>query len=403
MSAPNSPLDEARRRIADCFHGRDEQGRLIQRRDALNLAGLGLTAEEIEERFVWNVDPEPKRRLGKSPLDRAKEFFGGSPKNEPERHLGEIGFEDLIHLRYLDLTSNKLDRLPRGTRRIDGLRWLGLNFNQLTSIASEAGDWKELQRLYLRGNKLRTLPESVAIWGSLEEVDLAENVPLECLPRVWLDVLARKRSSNADASEIVVELAGSGLATAFEKETGTKLTRDNFHEAAVQEWLSRQQGEPEHVDIRRPNQRDIRGLVKEWGEAATADALASLALRKESWLFFLENPASLGQRLVEEDDLKEIRAEVSRIRALSTSPSFVHPLWRAWYVTGLRRWRQEGEDRWKRMRDSVAARSPSGLGNPTVEAETGEQTPPPQASSDLNRSGNGGAPSGRAGRQRKTK
>jgi hypothetical protein len=214
--------------------------------------------------------------------------------------------------------------------------------------------------------------------------------------------LAHKRSSNANAFEIVVELEGSGLAKAFEKETGTKLTRANFHGAAVQEWLRKQQGEPEHVDIRRPSQRDIRELVGEWGEQATADALASLALRNESGLFFLENPASLGQRLVEIADLKEIGSEVRRIRALSTSPSFVHPLWRAWYVTGLRRWRQEGEDRWARMRDSVAARSPSGLGSPTGEAETVEQTSPPQAPGDPKVPRNGGASSGRAGRQRKT-
>ena len=130
---PSPSLSKARFRIADCFDGRDERGRLVQRRDSLNLAGLGLTAEEIEERF------------------RAE-----------EPGLGEIGFADLEHLRYLDLTSNKLDRLPRGTERMPGLLWLGLNFNKIEKLTSGAGEWKELRRLYVRGNNLTTLPEAVA-------------------------------------------------------------------------------------------------------------------------------------------------------------------------------------------------------------------------------------------------
>lgn len=359
MSAPNSPLDEARRRIADCFHGRDEQGRLIQRRDALNLAGLGLTAEEIEERFDGDVYADS------------------------ERGLGEIGFEDLIHLRYLDLTSNKLERLPRGTRGFGQLRWLGLNFNKLASIASEAGDWKDLQRLYLRKNQLRTLPESVATWTKLEEVDLAENKGLTSLPPAWLEALTQRRSDGSEAPEIVIELEGSGLANAFEKEKGTKLTRDNFHEAAVQAWLRTVKHRPENVlrdfpsllrmkskgDVTTKSAEEVPVIVtdyeiikriREWGEEATANAIASLAFRDRDWLSVVEVPSKVGMALSEPADLGEIDAEVRRMKRADQAPAFVHPLWRAWYATGLKAWISDWNRRIEGVKKSVIAEADHG-------------------------------------------
>jgi len=331
----------------------DEQGRLIQRRDALNLAGLGLTAEEIEERFVWNGDPEPKRRLGKSPLERAKEFFGGSPENEPERRLGEIGFEDLVHLRYLDLTSNELERLPRGTRGFGQLRWLGLNFNQLTSIAAEAGDWKDLQRLYLRKNQLRTLPESVATWTKLEEVDLAENKGLTSLPPAWLEALTQRRSDGSDALEIVIELEGSGLANAFGK-AGTRLTRKALGDAAVQRsWREmRHDPEPELDWPSAPPPRppaptlaEVLAWLRGMKEEAFADGLASLGLGDTRWMPLLEDPMAPVRRPWERADMLLVQAEVDRVRDLGTGMRVSHPLWRAWYATGLRRTREAEERR----------------------------------------------------------
>lgn len=329
MSAPNSPLDEARRRIADCFHGRDEQGRLRQCRDALNLAGLGLTAEEIEERFVWY------------------EFA------EPNRPVGEIGFEDLIHLRYLDLTSNKLTRLPRGTRGFGQLRWLGLNFNQLTSIASEAGDWKELQRLYLRKNQLKTLPEAVATWTKLEEVDLAENGKLESLPPAWLEALTQRRSEGSDAPEIVIELAESGLANAFGK-AGTRLTRKALDKETVQRSWREMPHDPEPVPDwpfmpplppPAPTLAEVLAWLSGMKEEAFADGLASLGLGDTRWMPLLEDPMAPVRRPWERADMMLVQAEVDRVRASGTGMRVSHPLWRAWYATGLRRMREAEERR----------------------------------------------------------
>ncbi len=333
----NESLTEARRRIADCFHGRDRQGRLIQRRDALNLAGLGLTAEEVEERFdLW------------------------------QRGLESVGFEDLVHLRYLDLTSNQLTRLPRGTGGFRKLRWLGLNFNRLGSIADEAGDWTDLEKLYLRGNSLETLPEAVATWTRLVEVDLTGNESLKSLPHAWLDALAQRNASQDGASPIVVELAGSGLDLEYRRQTKSKLTRDNFHEGPVREWLRKQEHTPDEF-VRRHDpfvrRHDppphILLLLYQWGEETTADALISLSRKNQEWLVLLEEPKALSQRTWDEQERLAIATEVKRIQDGREQLELGHSLWRSWYVSGLRRQREKIKALGEKIRTRLRrARSP---------------------------------------------
>jgi len=297
----NESLAEARRRIADCFHGRDRQGRLIQRRDALNLAGLGLTAEQVEERFD----------------------FG-------ERGLGNVGFEDLIHLRYLDLTSNQLTRLPRGTGGFSKLRWLGLNFNRLGSIADEAGDWTDLERLYLRGNSLETLPEAVATWPRLVEVDLTGNESLKSLPPAWLDALAQRNASQDGASPIVVELAGSGLDLEYRRQTKSKLTRDNFHEKPVREWLRKRAHTPEKPSLRPPRPPDpilLKDLPVPWTPDGLAHALVRLSREEAQWLRLMESPERLPGTVFSPDEAKALEAALARQEEASG-----HALWKAWFV-----------------------------------------------------------------------
>ena len=140
----STPLETAHARIADCLQ-LDGQGRLVQRRDHLNLAGLGLTDAELTARFV----PE-------------------------ERGLPEISLASLPHLHYLDLTGNQLAELPDCVTGFKGLVWLGLNFNRLTHLDG-LGRLTNLQRLYLRGNALTRLPDGAGNLRNLVELDLTGN------------------------------------------------------------------------------------------------------------------------------------------------------------------------------------------------------------------------------------
>ncbi|MFM8420322.1 MAG: hypothetical protein ACKOEQ_09385, partial [Verrucomicrobiota bacterium] len=215
------------------------------------------------------------------------------------------------------------------------------------------GDWKELQRLYLRKNQLRTLPEAVATWTKLEEVDLAENGKLESLPPAWLEALTQRRSEGSDAPEIVIELAESGLANAF-GEAGPRLTRKALDNARVQTSWRKMPHDPEPVPdlpfmppLPPPalTLAEVLAWLRGMKEEAFADGLASLGLGDTRWMPLLEDPMAPVRRPWDRADMRLVQAEVDRVRDLGTGMRVSHPLWRAWYATGLRRTREAEERR----------------------------------------------------------
>ncbi len=137
--------------IADCLEV-DAGGRLVQRRDHLNLAGLGLTDADLRGSFTPGV-----------------------------RNLPEISLASLRQLRYLDLTGNQLEVVPHWVGDFTELVWLGLNFNRLARLPHQLGKLHKLQRLYLRGNALQELPREMGSLAALVELDLTGN-PIPALP-----------------------------------------------------------------------------------------------------------------------------------------------------------------------------------------------------------------------------
>ncbi|XP_012634864.2 platelet glycoprotein Ib alpha chain [Microcebus murinus] len=98
--------------------------------------------------------------------------------------------EKLPLLETLDISHNKLQSLPRLGPALPALRSLDVSFNQLTSLSPGALDGlSQLHELYLRDNKLKTLPPGLlAPTPHLKKLNLANN-GLEELPSGLLDGL----------------------------------------------------------------------------------------------------------------------------------------------------------------------------------------------------------------------
>lgn len=302
----NTTVSTCSARIADCFKGRDGAGRLIQRLDALNLAGLGLTAKDVEDRFVVE-----------------------------DRGLGEIGFEDLVHLRYLDLTSNQLERLPRGVGTFGHLQWLGLNFNRIESLSHGAGDWPELRCLYLRENSLRSLPERSSGWGQLVELDLFGNRALVSLPPALVRMLL-ERFSKSELGHVV--LGETELWTRM-KQAGLEGDPADGVTLAMLEWIAQQDHESEPAvdksfDVVRRDAPDavawLYERVREDGGLKLVQVLASLGLEDREWLPVLENPETLLRRSWNADELRALEQAWTKVPAEGR-----YRQWEAWYAAGL--------------------------------------------------------------------
>ncbi|XP_004638567.2 platelet glycoprotein Ib alpha chain [Octodon degus] len=83
----------------------------------------------------------------------------------------------LPSLKTLDISHNKLKRLPFLQQALPALNTLDVSFNQLTSLAPGAFDGlSQLHELYLQDNKLKTLPPGLlASTSQLKKLNLANN------------------------------------------------------------------------------------------------------------------------------------------------------------------------------------------------------------------------------------
>jgi Protein tyrosine and serine/threonine kinase/Leucine rich repeat len=95
---------------------------------------------------------------------------------------------DCPNLSMVSFKSNKISVLAENSLP-PGLRWLILTDNQLEKLPKSIGRLHNLQKLMLAGNQLRSLPDELAACQNLELIRLAAN-RLESLPS-WLFTLPR--------------------------------------------------------------------------------------------------------------------------------------------------------------------------------------------------------------------
>ncbi|XP_034503156.1 platelet glycoprotein Ib alpha chain [Ailuropoda melanoleuca] len=134
--------------------------------------------------------------LGKNPLGTFSTASVGSLAQLAQLHLRQsqlISLKlagSLPRLETLDLSHNKLRSLPALGQALPALTTLDVSYNELTSLSPGALDGLSgLQELYLRGNKLKTLPPGLlAPVPQLRKLNLADN-KLSELPPGLLDGL----------------------------------------------------------------------------------------------------------------------------------------------------------------------------------------------------------------------
>ena len=110
-------------------------------------------------------------------------FFSGNDFETFPEVLGECP-----NLEMVGFKSNRIARVA-GDALPSRLRWLILTDNRLESLPEELGRRPRLQKLMLAGNRLRQLPDSLAACENLELLRISAN-RLECLP-AWLWTLPR--------------------------------------------------------------------------------------------------------------------------------------------------------------------------------------------------------------------
>ena len=90
-----------------------------------------------------------------------------------------------IHLRLLDLSFNKIDNVPSTISLFHDLRKLDLSHNELSKIPSSVSNLKRLEKLNVSHNKLEHLPLSLGNMPSLQVVLATANPLQQGLQEGW--------------------------------------------------------------------------------------------------------------------------------------------------------------------------------------------------------------------------
>lgn len=81
----------------------------------------------------------------------------------------------LKHLRTLDLENNQIKRIPRFIKHLDSLNELVLNYNQIKLNRRAARRLAKIELLQIGGNKLASLPKNFGVMKGVKKLNLGKN------------------------------------------------------------------------------------------------------------------------------------------------------------------------------------------------------------------------------------
>lgn len=130
--------------------------------------GFGTRQQRIEAR-------RKIKATSSSRTERAKEI---TLKNLnlttlPSFFLATFQFRNV--LKYLTISHNAIEAIPREIGNLASLTFLDLSSNKLSSLPIELENLKNLKQLYLTGNKFKTIPSQVWNLTNLDTFNASEN------------------------------------------------------------------------------------------------------------------------------------------------------------------------------------------------------------------------------------
>ena len=112
-------------------------------------------------------------------------------------------FDGFTNLKWLYLYGNQLTELPQSIGNLTNLTTLSLSDNQLTKLPESIGNLTNLEILYLDYNQLTELPESIGNLTNLEQLWLGDNAWQKPVPKEIILKMIRNRVHKRVIKEII--------------------------------------------------------------------------------------------------------------------------------------------------------------------------------------------------------
>ena len=115
----------------------------------------------------------------------------------------ELGIGFMTSLKTLNASNNKISHFPKQLEQCCELVFLDLSFNDIDQIPNEAGQLRKLKRVFVQGNRIKSLPQNCTKWP-VEELEANDNI-MSKLPRImsgWNKTLWRISFNNCNLREL---------------------------------------------------------------------------------------------------------------------------------------------------------------------------------------------------------